>query len=75
MELDGDDDAMQTRQNAANAILGHFTCSFFGTSQRELHVDLPEEGQDGEHRGLLVKAMYGTRGASAVVPARLHARA
>ena len=44
---------------------------FCGTAQREIYVDLPEEDQNGEHCGLLVKSMYGTQDASLWGP--LHA--
>ena len=40
---------------------GSWRAHFNGRAPREIFVDLPEEEQDGEHCGLLVKSMYGTQ--------------
>ena len=39
---------------------------FYGTAQRQIYVDLPEEEQDGIHCAILLKSMYGTQDASAI---------
>ena len=39
---------------------------FYETAHREVYVGLPEEEQDDEHCGRLVKSMYGTQDAFAL---------